>query len=514
MRQTDKKNKEIIERLEQEPVFDFLKQIKKEFPDAELYLVGGAVRDLFLERECKDYDFVVRNVEAKKLQEFLGKIGVVNLVGRVFGVFKFIPEANRAEFKEKNLEPFDIALPRTEHSFFSGGYRDFDVQSDPNLPIEKDLARRDFTINAMGIRIPNGNEYTNLIIDPFGGLKDLEKKLTRTVGEPKERFQEDYSRMLRALRFACQLNFTIEKKTLKTIKEKINALVEKDKTDWIIPRETIAKEMLKTFYASPVQAFDLYDESGAFDVLMPEIAQMKNCPQPPEFHTEGDVFVHTRLALQILESETYKKLANDERPNAQLIMALLFHDIGKLPTIQTPENDNSDRVRFNNHHEIGADMAKVIIRRLKLDSQPTAMPLHVNEDKIIWLIKNHLLILMGDPKEMRAATVEKYFFNQLRPGDELIRLIFCDAQATIPKNGKPEMKDFEAMMTRIAEVGKIARERDILPPPILNGDEIMEALGLKPGPQIGKIIYALREEQLEGRVTDTKEALEFIKNLK
>jgi len=154
------------------------------------------------------------------------------------------------------------------------------------------------------------------------------------------------------------LNFEIEKETLEVIKKNIGALNEKKQNEWIVPRETIAKEMLKAFYANPVRAFDLYNETGAFDILIPEVSDMKKCPQPPEFHTEGNVFFHTYLCLQKLQSEKYKNLFGEEKPNAELVIALLLHDIGKPLTLKTPEKDGTDRIRFDNHNEVGAEMAK------------------------------------------------------------------------------------------------------------------------------------------------------------
>jgi poly(A) polymerase len=517
----------LIKKLEENPVFDFLRKIQKEFPESEIYLVGGAVRDFFLQREGKDYDFVIRGVAKEKLRLFLAKIGIVNLVGRLFGVFKFIPYSHYQKFKEEKFEPFDIALPRTEHSYFSGAYRDCDVLTDPNLPIEKDLARRDFTINALALRItPFKDSKENLVVDPFEGKNDLKNKIVRAVGNPEERFQEDYSRMLRALRFACELNFEIEENTFLAIKNNIQALNKKTSSflsiasqqqttgvEWIVPRETIAKEMIKAFYAHPVKAFDLFDQSGAFEILIPEIIKMKGCPQPPEFHSEGDVFTHTRLALKKLQSEEYKKLFGEEKPSAELIFALLLHDIGKPSTLKTPELHGVDRIRFDEHNEVGAEISRKIIHRLKLESLPQGTPLHLKAENIVWLIRNHLLLLQSNPKEMRASTIEKYFFNPLVPGEELIRLSFCDAQATFPANGLPNMENFEAMMKRIEEVGKLAKERKKLPKPLLDGYEIMAILNLQSGPKVGKIIQALREEQLEGRINSKEEAIEFIKRL-
>lgn len=504
------KTLEIKEFLEKEKSFHFLKQIKKEFPESEIYLVGGAVRDLFLGKASKDYDFVIRNVEPQKLQEFLTKIGVVNLVGKVFGVFKFVPLSFYSEFKEKNLEPFDLAIPRTEHAYLSGGYRDFEVQSDPYLPIEADLSRRDFTINAIAFLVDENNPK---ILDPFSGVRDLEEGVIRTVNEPEDRFREDYSRMLRAIRFACQLDFCLEEKTKQTIASMASVLNEKRNQEWIVPRETVAKELIKSFYFNPEKAFELCDKLNIFKVLLPEVENLKNCPQPKEFHSEGDVFTHTYLALKALESEEFKKYFHKERPNAELIFAILFHDLGKPLTLKTPEKDKTDRIRFDEHNEVGASLACEIIERLKLNSLKTGTPYHIKSENIYWLIKNHLFSLQVDPQTVRPATIEKYFFNSNIPGKELLMLTLCDALASLPPFGKPSLENFQKLLIRIEEIGRLAEEKNRLPKPFLNGHEVMSLLNLKPGPEIGKILLLLREKQLSQEIKTKEEAIDFLKNL-
>ncbi|MFH0804918.1 MAG: hypothetical protein V1916_01845 [Patescibacteria group bacterium] len=253
--------------------FVFLGRLQKKFPTAEVFLVGGIVRDALLNRPSKDYDFVVRNVPLPKLRQFLASQGHVDLVGKNFGVLKFIPRGFTGS------EAIDIALPRTEHSLLTGGYRDFKVQSDPRLPIELDLARRDFTINALAFDVQK-----KILIDQFVGQADLKNKIIKTVGKPSERFSEDYSRILRGLRFACQLGFTIEPNSRASIKKLTSKLNEKRDGGYVVPRETISRELIKSFVANPALALDLYDQSGALKVLAPELLKMKKCPQPANFH--------------------------------------------------------------------------------------------------------------------------------------------------------------------------------------------------------------------------------------
>ncbi|MDZ4285726.1 MAG: HD domain-containing protein, partial [Candidatus Sungbacteria bacterium] len=388
----------------------------------------GAVRDAALGRSTKDYDFVVRGVQARQLQEFLGSVGIVNLVGRTFGVYKFIPDHGYDEFKAAGFEAFDIALPRTEHAWGTGGYRDVEVQSNHELPIEEDLSRRDFTINAMALKFRIMNHELGImeIIDPYSGMKDIEGKVIRAVGDPKERFKEDYTRMLRGLRFACELGFSIESVTLAALKAVMPRINDKRATvgqpvmsplaEFVAPREVISRELVRAFYADPAGALDSYDESGAFEMLIPELLKMKGCPQPEEFHSEGDVWAHTRLALKNIKTQEYKNTFGDPDPhyNALLVMAVLFHDIGKPPMLKTPEDDGVDRIRFDEHDTVGAEIVREIARRLVLAIMVEG-PLHVDYDKLVWLIKHHLILLHTDAEDFKASTVENIFLTRKIP---------------------------------------------------------------------------------------------------
>src|SRR3989344_3675379 len=376
-----------LQKFSKKPELKFLESLYKKFPKAEAYLVGGLVRDLFLTRESKDIDLVVRGVSINNLITFLKKQGKCNLVGRVFGVIKFVPKG----FEE--MEAIDIALPRKEHSLGTGGYRDFKVQANAKLDIKDDLSRRDFTINALAWDLRK-----NILIDLFGGLEDLKKKQIRTVGNPSERFAEDYSRLLRALRFVVTLNFELETKTAKAIislMPKINSVVKiKGKTERVVPEETMAREFLKSLVARPANTLEFWNEMGAIKQILPELLPMKGCEQPLQFHSEGDVWVHTRMALENSKSKKFETFFG-RTASAQLILTTLLHDIGKPPTKQTPEKDGVDRVRFNGHDAMGAQMASKIMKRLRFSSVPEFT---INDDAVVWLIQHHLLSL-NNPKD-------------------------------------------------------------------------------------------------------------------
>lgn len=503
---------------EKEPLLKFLSPLQQHLPTARIYLVGGAVRDALIGKaKQKDFDVVVQGVDAKTLEQVLSSMGRVDLVGKTFGVFKF-----RAA-KSHSKEVVDIALPRREHAFGTGGYREVDVQSDPTLPIEKDLERRDFTINAIAVEVTPGVPLgQGRLVDPYKGFDDLRDRILRTVGTPSVRFQEDYSRLLRALRFTCQLNLTIEPSTWKALIEYIPHLNEMnvdaiDDQDRKVPYEIISKEFLKSFWWNPVRAFDLYEESGAFNELIPELLPMKGCPHPPSYHSEGDVWAHTRLALQKLTSHEFRKEFPDDPITMETILGTLFHDIGKPAALTTPELHGTDRYRYHGHDKIGGDMAEVICTRLKLSSQPKESEFHISCDGLGWIVSKHLILLNSKLEEMRSSTIEKYFFNPRVPGITLLQVIFADSVATIPEGGEPVMDHFRIMKRRIGELLKLSDDegslrRRGLPHPLLSGDAVMEHFRLQSGPKIGKLLRIVREQQLQGKIHTAEQALTLIQH--
>ncbi len=492
--------------LKQGAGLEFANRLLKKFPQAKIYLVGGIVRDWLLKRDSQDYDFVVSGVPTKKLESFLKTQGTVNLVGRRFGVFKFTPNKIATVMPRHDLAmtAFDIALPRTEHAWGTGGYKDVETQSDWRLPIEEDLKRRDFTINAMALEMSEKK-----LIDPFDGQIDLKKKLIKTVGKPEARFKEDYSRMLRALRFSAQLNFKIEKNTWVSLVKMMKKI-----SNGVVPAEVISKEFIKSLMSDPVKTLDMWNDSNAFKYLMPELLKMQKCPQPKEFHAEGDVWTHTRIALQNLITPAYKKfiktlpehIKNEPDLSPELILGVLFHDIGKPYTIKTPEKDGVDRIRTDEHDTVGAKLTKKIGERLRLNSVPN-YPCDL--DKISWMIVHHLLTVHGEPAKFTNRTIEKYFFNLKNPGGNLLKLIYADQMASFVK-GKPSLGSLPQLIKRIKQLPKNLRQKSTLPPPILNGNEIMKILKIPAGPPVGVMIEKMREAQLSGKIKNKSEAKKYL----
>lgn len=473
----------------------------KGIPGSEIYLVGGAVRDQLLNRPTKDYDLVVRNVEAAKLEGWLGSNGQVSLVGKTFGVFKWQPEGWLGE-------AIDVALPRTEHvSSGTGQYRDFNVQSNPKLPIQDDLLRRDFTVNALALNLGSGE-----IIDPSQGKHDLKEKKLRTVGEPATRFSEDLSRTLRGIRFACQLKFAFEPETWAGIKQLSHqAAGGKINDDFLVPREVVAREILKSLIANPAQALELLDDSGFLAELMPEVTAMKGCPQPPEFHREGDVFQHTKLALETFQSTAWQEFFGDSRPSLNTIISVLLHDIGKPLTIKTPEADGTDRIRTNEHDIVGAKLVPEICERLKLTSYTDNERGQAEPDTVSWLVQHHLLLVHGSPKDMRPATIYRYFLKNPDVGLTFQQLIFADSASTLPADGRDLTESLRLLRTHIALVAEKLNSGKLML--LLTGTDIINTFKIEPGPKVGELLRLLEEAQLEGKVHTKDEAAAYLKNL-
>lgn len=474
----------------------WLKQLKKSLPDAEIFLVGGMVRDLLLKRESKDIDLVIRNVPINKLIAFLKLHGKVDVVGKTFGVIKFA---------HKDEPQIDIALPRTEVAGGTGAYRDVNVNFDHTMPIVDDLSRRDFTINAIAL-----NLIDNTIVDPFNGRKDLRAKIIRAVGKPEIRFQEDYTRLLRALRFACQLNFKIDSATARVIKKLI------PKITGTVPQELIGRELVKSLVSNPERFMELWNSFGAFKIVMPELLKMHKCPQPKNYHNEGDVWKHTVLALKNLHGKPYQQFIKKLPPiynapkkaSPTQYVATLLHDVAKPLTIQTPRKDGVDRIRFTGHDTEGAKVARTIAERLRLSS---VEGVNINTDLMVWLVEHHLLAVQADVLDMKETTIEKYFLHDLDRGRELLTMLFGDGSATIPSNIKDKKRHLDDVLIRVRKLLKTRGGKQRLPEPLVSGTDIMIALRLQPGPQIGEILALVREAQLAGIIKTKAQAIKLLK---
>lgn len=465
------------------------------FPDGELFVVGGAVRDALLGRtERRDLDLVVRGVPGSTLERFLKTRGRVHYVGRTFGVWKF---------EAAGTDQVDIALPRTEAPMKTGGYRDVIVKSRADLPIAEDLGRRDFTINAMAWSLGDGR-----LVDPWKGMADLSARRIRAVRDADERFREDYTRILRGLRFAVELEATVAPATWSAMRRHAGKLVALRDGTPIVARELVAKELLKSLLAHPAAAIRLWDRAGALDVLMPEAVAMKGCRQPKNFHSEGDVWRHALLALETLETAKFRR----EHPsgwNAEVALAVLLHDVGKPPCQRTPAKDKVERICFPGHDVTGAEMAEAVIDRLALTSFKSER-IDVDRARVSFAVRHHLLGVHGKPRDMLATTIEKYFFSDARAAELLLKVMYADGAATISDRGRPLLGSYRALKKRIAAVAAVRGKPGKRPAPLLRGDEIMKALHIAAGPKVGEVLASLREAQLSGAVRTAAQALKWL----
>lgn len=481
----------------------FLKKFISVLPQkAEVYVVGGAVRDALLRRQTKDIDVLIRNVPAKQLETSLRKLGPVELVGKSFGVFKWRPMGWSGEH-------IDVALPRRDHAFGTGGYKDVTTQSDPKLPLAEDMLRRDFTVNALAFDVKKKK-----VIDTVGGLDDIKAKILRSVGDPVKRFHEDYLRILRGLRLSITLDFSVDGRCAKVMRIMMHHLMEQTKAgEWVVPRETIGRELVRMYVANPLRAFDECFYSGFFASVIPEVMDLQGCPQPKQFHAEGDVMQHTRKALSLLSSEFFKKKFPKAKVSAELAFAVLLHDIGKPKTITYPESESKDRIRYNNHDAVGAHIATEVARRLSLSVFPKNDFVHrVDPEHLGWIVKHHLVGFRNQIRLMRPSTVEKYFFHEHFPSQELLQLQCVDSAATVGPKGKPDMSGWNAIMRRVHSIQRVRKATASTT--LLSGYDIMKIRNISEGPLIGSYLERLNDAQLSGKVSNKDEATRFIKRLK
>ena len=429
-------------------------------------LVGGCVRDALMNLEPKDWDLEVYGMESGKLRAVLGAFGPLNVVGEAFSVYKVGHD-------------LDVSVARRERK--SGrGHRGFVIESDPSMTVEEATRRRDFTINAI-LEDP----LTGEIIDSFGGQEDIRTKTVRAVSA--ETFGEDSLRVLRAAQFAARFDFIIEPETVALCRGL-------DLSD--LPAERIWGEMEKLLLRAqrPAIGFECLRALGAIDQLFPEIAALIDVPQDPEWHPEGDVFVHTLLvvnrARELIDDLPYAK-------QVTVMLADLCHDFGKPPTTEFLEG----RWRSRGHEEAGVAPTESFLDRLNIHT----LDGYDVRAQVLALVRDHL-----KPGELykKRDEVGDGAFRRLARKCELDLLYRVARADSLGRNADwiPREKWFDAT----AQEWFINRARELAveerpPAPLLLGRHLLE-MGLKPGPKMGEIIGVVYEMQLDGRVTTLEEA--------
>lgn len=416
----------------------------------QAYLVGGCVRDILLDREPADYDVATSATPAEVLQLFPHGLDV----GAHFGVILL----------QQNSLKVEIATFRSDLGYSDGRHPDKVVYS--KTP-QEDTQRRDFTINGLLMR-----HDTREVLDFVGGRADLDAGIIRAIGEPSRRFAEDKLRMLRAVRFAARFGYTIEPATFSAIRQHISEIN-------VVSAERIREELTKLLTEGAARGgFELLDDLALLRELLPEVAAMKNVPQPPQFHPEGDVWIHTLLMLQGLPSGVSPTLA----------WGTLLHDVGKPPTFRSA-SETGDRIRFDGHVEVGVRMADEICRRLRFSNDDT--------DQVKALVANHMKF--KDVAQMRAATLKR--FVRLPNFTEHLELHRLDC---LSSHGK--LDAYDAIRSFLADTPP----EQVRPPRLLSGDDL-KTLGYTPGPQFQKMLAALEDAQLDETIQSREEALDFVR---
>jgi poly(A) polymerase len=353
----------------------------------------------------------------------------------------------------------EVATLRSDHAYRDGRRPEsVSFETDPRM----DALRRDFTVNAL-FEDPSTGE----IFDFTGGRDDIRARLIRAIGDPAARFAEDHLRMLRAVRFAAALGFDIEPGTFQAIR-KCRARIH------TIAAERVRDELNRILTEGGARrGFELLDETGLLEEVLPEVAAMKGVPQPPEFHPEGDVWTHTLLMLGMMV-----------QPSVELAWGVLLHDVGKPPTLRVAE-----RIRFDGHVELGVQMGRRILQRWKLSS---ASIRHIEA-----LIANHLRF--KDIRRMKESTLKR--FLRLDRFEEHLELHRLDCLSSHRK-----LDSYEYAKRKYAELAP----EQIRPPRLLTGHDLIRA-GYTPGPQFSRMLEAVEDAQLEGLIHTREEALAFLR---
>jgi poly(A) polymerase len=413
----------------------------------QAYLVGGCVRDLLLETRPQDFDIAT---DARP-DRIMGLFPNSGRVGASFGVVLV-----RDVFAQ-----VEVATFRSDHDYDDGRHPSaVRFESDPR----RDVERRDFTINGLLMDPDSGD-----VLDYVDGRADLERRVVRAIGDAGLRFREDHLRLLRAVRFAARLGFTIEPATMAAICTH-HALIR------TVAAERVRDELVDILTEGGARrGFELLDESGLLSDILPEVTAMKGVAQPPEYHPEGDVWTHTLLLLEKMQ-----------KPTVTLALGALLHDVGKPPTFRVAE-----RIRFDGHVEEGVRLAHGILTRLRFSRDEM--------ERVETLVANHMRF--KDVDRMKDSTLKR--FLRIPDFAEHLELHRLDA---LSASGR--LENYELAKRKLAEFP----EERLRPDPLVTGADLIGA-GYQPGPLFSKMLAAVEDAQLEGRIHTPGEALEMVREL-
>ena len=412
----------------------------------QAFFAGGCVRDSLMGKTPHDFD-IATSARPEEVQALFPR---TIPVGAQFGVVLVVQEGH----------DYQVATFRSDGTYLDGRHPRSVSFTSP----EGDAKRRDFTINGLFY-----DPIEEKVLDFVGGREDLESRTLRAIGNPAERFAEDKLRLLRAVRLATVLDFTIEADTW-------NALCAGATTIHEVSAERVRDELVKILVAPQrVRGFDLLDASGLMEEILPEILPLKGCEQPPDFHPEGDVFIHTRLMLSLLPAGA----------SVPLLLATLFHDLGKPATM---ERDHTGRIRFNGHESISAQMTEKIMRRLRFSNEEI--------EATTLMVQNHMVF--KDVQNMRVSRLKR-FLARLTFEDELeLHRVDC-----LASHGN--LDNYEFLKRRREELAN----EPLIPPPLLTGHDLI-AMGWKPGPKFRTVLDAVQVRQLEGILRTRRQAISWV----
>jgi poly(A) polymerase len=490
----------------------------------EAYLAGGCVRDLLLGREPEDYDVATSATPNIVLDMFPRTFAV----GAHFGVV-LVASAIGGACKEGAVEErcvTEVATFRSDGAYSDGRHPD-EVRYTKTAA--EDVQRRDFTINGLlldplllfpqglkpgsmldaisarlksrpdtkqgrervsareaescpdtepsdtqaspgiGLQGQGAVVFRRAVIDYVGGLEDLDAGVIRAIGRPEIRFEEDQLRLLRAVRFAARFGFGIEPATLSAMR-KLAARIH------AVSRERIREELTKMLTEGHARrAFELLDETDLLVQVLPEITRMKGVAQPPQFHPEGDVWIHTLMLLEQLEPGCAMTLA----------WGALLHDVGKPPTYR----EAPDRIRFDGHVDVGVAIGAEICRRFRFSNDET--------QQILALIENHMRF--ADAPRMKASTLKRFFRLEKFPEHLTLHRMDC-----LAAHRNLEIWNF------VRERYESMPEETVRPVPLITGRELIAA-GYAPGPVFKEVLRAVEDAQLEGSITTQEEAMALVR---
>lgn len=407
---------------------------------------GGCVRDMILGIAPQDYD-IATNAD---LREVVGIFPDAREVGAHFGVAVL----------HLGDHFYEVARFRKDIGYSDGRHPDRVEFTDE----AEDARRRDFTVNGMFY-----DPVADQVIDHVGGKADLDQKLIRTIGEPRARFEEDKLRLLRAIRFGCRLGWEIEEATRQSICQLSGGILS---VSW----ERIRGEMGKILTEGGAsRGMRWLIDWGLMAQIIPEVLEMDGVEQPPEYHPEGDVLTHTLMMLDLLE-----------KPSIELAMATLLHDVGKPRTFEV-----LDRIRFNNHVSVGAEMAKEICGRLRFSSDQT--------DQIVSLVSEHHRFV--NVRQMRRAKLVRFLRDPHFDNHLALHRVDC-----LSSHGKMDNYDFCKR-----ELESLAPEA-LRPRALINGHDLV-TLGYEPGPGFKAVLTRIEDAQIEGLIGNREEALNLAKQI-